>query len=538
MYFCIFVAIKQVSFMLDYNYYDNLRKASIVPEHIRKMFEDNSKTGKIYVEMCLPFIRVANYAVTNEPKLFSDLLKKMKNAKKLPPYFHRRMLYKELYRSLVLLGDECLTCLLSELDCSDLVLNGLHDSVINHDSDAFEKVMQGWDGSFSQVTPICRLLSLELFFNDAFERIVKEENRIDEITDLNQQNQEIQAFGRKVIDVFNMKAKDIFNDAFDDGSDKRLEKTFDECLDEALKFAIDSRELDEVGYDFYKKGFMLVSIVADPNVEIPEKAPKDFFYKALLIAYGYLVTETSISRSAKRVIEETLFVPEYEAIWKQYQDLGFIDYIKEEFNLKVKTQPTPQIEEPVKEEVKDVPPKPKKIAQETDDDSETEDFRDAASEDKAIELYNVIEELLNEIGGREHEFFGDNYDLNDLKAIFESILKFNAGESIDTQRAIIDELSATDNYRITPQYRYQERLWLQPFFIIIGHLYNKGVLKGNQKEFVRALFPNKHDRNPVYGTVYKDDEQFINTCRAKISKGNTNPLGEWKKWFEWIDTLL
>ena len=361
------MAIKQASFMLDYNYYDNLRKASIVPEHIRKMFEDNSKTGKIYVEMYLPFIRVANYAVTNEPKLFSDLLKKMKNAKKLPPYFHRRMLYKELYRSLVLLGDECLTCLLSELDCSDLVLNGLHDSVINHDSDAFEKVMQGWDGSFSQVTPICRLLSLELFFNDAFERIVKEENRIDEITDLNQQNQEIQAFGRKVIDVFNMKAKDIFNDAFDDGSDKRLEKTFDECLDEALKFAIDSRELDEVGYDFYKKGFMLVSIVADPNVEIPEKAPKDFFYKVLLIAYGYLVTETSISRSAKRVIEETLFVPEYEAIWKQYQDLGFIDYIKkEEFNLKVKTQPTSQIEEPVKEEVKGVPKKPQKIAQQTD----------------------------------------------------------------------------------------------------------------------------------------------------------------------------
>ena len=336
--------------MIDYNYYDNLRKASIVPEHIRKMFEDNSKTGKIYVEMYLPFIRVANYAATNEPKLFFDLLKKMKNAKKLPPYFHRRMLYKELYRSLGLLGDECLTCLLSELDCSDPVLNGLYDSVINHDPDAFEKVMQGWDGSFSQVTPICRLLSLELFFNDAFERIVKEENRIDEITDLNQQSQEIKAFGRKVIDVFNMKAKDIFNDAFDDGSDKRLEKTFDEYLDETLKFAIDTRELDEVGYDFNKKGFMLVSLVADPNVEIPEKAPKDFFYKALLIAYGYLVTETSISRSAKRVIEETLFVPEYEAIWKQYKDLGFIDYFKEEFKLKVKTQPTPQIEEPAGQE--------------------------------------------------------------------------------------------------------------------------------------------------------------------------------------------
>jgi len=252
-----------------------------------------------------------------------------------------------------------------------------------------------------------------------------------------------------------------------------------------------------------------------------------------------------VSLTALDVLREVVFIPRYEGVWEKYENSNGLELLDQDLDIFFgdgiveDTQPTPQIKEPAAEEEKDAPV-PRKTAQETEDDSKTQDFRDAAPKDKADELYSVIEELLNEIEGREHEFFGDNYDLNDLKAIFESILKYDAGESINTQRAVIDELSATNHERVSRQspYYHKGRLWLLPFFIILGHLYNKGVWNGDQLSFVKALFLDKHDKSPVHRVVYPYDKKFIDACRAKVSLGNTNPPEKWEKWFEWIDTLL
>lgn len=336
--------------MLDFDHYNKLKEASIVPDRIRKMYDDDGEFGKVLIEMCVPAVRVAIYAATHELEFFSDLLGKMKKAEKLAPYFHVRMDSEELFRSLCLLGDECLSCLLSELDCSDSVFNGLRDSVINQDPDAFKSVLQGWNGNFSSVTPICRLLSLELFLNDYFEEIIKEANRIDEITDLDQQNQEGVAFVRNAFGVFLRRTKVVFKDVLDDELNKRLEEIIDEILDSPHK-------LDEVAFDCYKDGFVMGVLAADPKAEIGtiEKAPESFFYKVLLIAYNVLATKTSISQDAKRVIEETLFVPEFETIWRQYKDSRSIDYLIEEVVPVEEMQQTPQIEEPATEEKKDTP---------------------------------------------------------------------------------------------------------------------------------------------------------------------------------------
>ena len=339
--------------MLDFDHYTKLKKASIVPEHIRKMFEDDGELGKVLIEMCVPTIRVAMYAATHEPQLFSDLLEKMKNAKKLAPYFHIRMDCAKLYRSLSLLGDECLGRLLSELDCSDSVFNGLRNSVIiNQDSDAFEKVMRSWDGSFSQVTPICRLLYLELYLNDYFEWIIKEANRIDEITDIAQQYQEGAAFVKNSSGVITTMLKDVFNDKSDDELNNRLEKTFDDYIDDTLKLATEALKHDEVLSINYKEEFLKGVLAVDPNVEISdiEQIPESIFYKVLLIAYHFIATETSISQPAKGVIREILFAPEYETIWKQYEDSNSVDYLLEEFEPIVGIQQMPQIEEPTIEE--------------------------------------------------------------------------------------------------------------------------------------------------------------------------------------------
>lgn len=525
--------------MLDFDNYDKFKEARIVPEHIRKMFEDDGEFGKVLIEMCVPAISVVIHATTHEPLLFSDLLEKMKKAKKLPPYFHGRMPYKDRYRSLSLLGKECLGCLLSELDCSDSVFNDLRDSVIDKDSDAFEKAMRRWDGSFSEVTPLCWMLSLELFIKEVVEWCIEEGNRIDKITDLDQQNQECEAFVRKLDYVIAIKIKDVTNDELD----VLVVKTFDEILNEA--------NLNDVLYTSSQEAFAMGVLAVAPNakIELVKKAPKDFFYKMLLIAYHFLATETSISKPAKSVIKEILFVPEYEAIWKQYEDSDSIDYLIEEFGLIVGMQQTPQIKEPAAEEEK-YNPIPRKTAQQTDDDSETQDFRDATIEEKVKELKIAINELLDKIEGREHEFWDDddNCNLNDIRGVFRDILTTDAGENINTQRAIIDELSGNKRVSLQSRYYYKRRLWVQPFFIILGHLYNKGVWKGDQLSFVKALFPDMHDESPVYGEVYKYDKEFINTCRAKVSLGNTTLFKEpedskklndkWKTWFEWIDTFL
>lgn len=334
--------------MLDFDHYNKLKEASIVPEHIRKMFENDGELGKVLIEMCVPAVRVAIYAATHEPLLFSDLLEKMQNAKKLAPYFHIRMDSEKLYRSLSLLGDECLGRLLSELDCSDSVFNGFRNSVIYQDPDAFERVLQGWVGNSSQITPICRLLYLELFINDCFEGIIKESNRIDEITDPDQQAQEGEAFVRNVFDVIIMNFKEVFKDELDDELIKRLEKTLVDFRKDSLKLATETRKIDEVAYDSFKEG--VLSVNPNAKLKVIEKAPKDYFYKMLLIAYHFLATETSISQPAKGVIREILFAPEYETIWKQYEDSNSVDYLLEEFEPIVGIQQMPQIEEPTIEE--------------------------------------------------------------------------------------------------------------------------------------------------------------------------------------------
>lgn len=255
-------------------------------------------------------------------------------------------------------------------------------------------------------------------------------------------------------------------------------------------------------------------------------------------------------RLIKRVLndhsrEDVEFAKELQRRYNEYKILNDgEDVVFENMPTTDTVQLTPQTER------KDDTPIPRKLALETDDDSETQDFRDATIEEKVKELEFAINELLDKIEGKEQEFWSDddNCNLNDIRAAFRDILTTDAGENINTQRAIIDELSG--NKRVSPQsrYYYKRRLWLQPFFIILGHLYKKGVWRGDQLSFVEALFPDRHGKDPVHGVVNKEDFKFLDACRAKISLGNTTlfkdpkdskKLNEkWKTWFEWIDTFL
>ena len=284
---------------------------------------------------------------------------------------------------------------------------------------------------------------------------------------------------------------------------------------------------------------------------INDNAAFDFFYAVFLWYYFEQTKKTRLDEKTalelKSVFAQPVFKKQFEEISQLYYDGKLIQHLNqlaeshpELRNLFDITATTDTAQLTPQTEVGKDTPISRKTAQKTDDDSETEDFRDATSEHKAEVLYNVIEELLNRVEGRVGEFLSADYDLADLKAIFESILIADAGDNKETQQAIIDELSGNKRVSLQSPYYYKGQLWLQPFFYIIGHLFNKGVLICERKEtdFVKALFPDKHDKSLVHREVYLYDKKFINTCRAKVSLGNTNPPKKWKKWFEWIDTLL
>lgn len=544
--------------MLDLDYYDRLKNAAVVPDKLEEFFEDESQSYFCY-ETLLPSIRVLLYAASNEKYLFSVLYEKITKAENLPPFFYERLKPDDLFNCLGLLGDDCLFGLLSKLDCSDSTLIQLHQTVIDRDLVGFRAVLEQGNINTATITPICKLLYIRIRIDTGIEWLIENSQYIDEITD----KEQIQSELKKLVRCLNSSAQGFLNEVFN--NEKEVMSALTSSTDKMTSvinnamtsdgFEADcSLEID----DFLIEGVVMGLKALEQDVQKEDFSKQEWLeniFRMVLWCYYTMKKESIVSLTALDVLREVVFIPRYEGVWEKYENSNGLELLDQDLDIfwgdgiVEDTQPTPQIEEPAAEEEKDTPV-PRKTAQETEDDSKTQDFRDAAPKDKADELYSVIEELLNEIEGREHEFFGDNYDLNDLKAIFESILKYDAGESINTQRAVIDELSATNHERVSRQSRYyhKERLWLLPFFIILGHLYNKGVWNGDQLSFVKALFPDKHDKSPIYGVPYKSDEQFINTCRAKISLGNTTLFKKtedskkldmkWKTWFEWIDTLL
>ncbi len=307
----------------------------------------------------------------------------------------------------------------------------------------------------------------------------------------------------------------------------------DECWMEFIRSCIDpTDETHDQEFYFACYNYFSSNKAADDLFEILNKEEPCYSIQTKRLIYSVLKSRSQedgdFARELQRKFDD--YKRFYGGIDITFEIAGTDETVKE-------TQLIPQIEKPATKEMLDVSSLDK-TAQQVTNDSEIQDFKDSTATKKAKELYIIIDGLLDGIAGRENEFL-NGYDLGDLKGIFESILIANASEYKEIQRAIIDELSGTDNNRITPQYYHRKRLWLQPFFIIIGRLFNKGVLrKGKQRSLVKALFPDKRDKDPKHGIVYKEDFDFIESCRNKISTGNQEEVKGWKEKFEWIDKCL
>lgn len=538
--------------MLGLDYLEELKETAKLPRDFEELIDADDLAAKLDL-IKLQVIKVTMYAVSHEEPFLKDVINEMEKSRvsgKLYSYYTQRLPSNDLFCCLRLLPPKCLWIVLEKLKTQHIgIVEDLMNAVLNNDFNGYRDILTGNDINIETITPISKLLFIKIrldrLLNSFIESVEKNET-LDEkgvLKDKELRNLLLQFLSENKgimrditpplqdsVDVFEPLARNIIDD---DGFRKKIDNETFLTKEEFMEPVIKGLKNDY------------------PNFNEEDLSYEDYMnlvYMDLLQDYYEGVCNyESLSTFAKHVIENILKLDVFKPIWSRYDkfdkdmwdDLGKrIDEFFEKHGMIDEEEQEESATSDDNQTTESNAIITTQKAQQADDDSEIQDFRDATFGDKANELYNVIEELLNEIEGREHEFFGDNYDLNDLKAIFESILKYDAGENIDTQQAIIEELAGTDK-RITPRYYHEKKLWLQPFFIILGHLYNKGVWKGDQLSFVRALFSDK---------PYKYDKEFINTCRAKISLGNTtlfkkpedskNLNVKWKTWFEWIDTLL
>ncbi|MBQ1659367.1 MAG: hypothetical protein II059_05930, partial [Clostridia bacterium] len=166
--------------MLDYSYIEELETRTVTPDYIIKKFGGGLYCDFIF-DSGIALARVICYAVANEEELFIKTLNSISKTK--APYYHKRLNYEELFNCLSLLSDDCLRILLSKLDCSDEIIYNLHQSIVNKDLRLFQDTIIRGTINSSTITPICRLLYVNLFLGDFFEKAYKIDQELNQISD-------------------------------------------------------------------------------------------------------------------------------------------------------------------------------------------------------------------------------------------------------------------------------------------------------------------------------------------------------------------
>ena len=542
-------------------YKKKLNEVAEIPEAIKCLFSEAEESryakeefrdAKFGYKVLQPLIRVGIYALSQECSFLSDVidyLDDLSNDDDLSPYYTTNSLdSRELFRCLKLLDEKCLWIVLKRIKNLSIAEN-LKIAVLNNDFDVFRSIIYKKEVNTDPITPVCNLLYLKIRMDELNNWVEEKRQQADSLPD--EESEETREWIREFLLQYSSENHKITNDLnlhkertpITDIYFEKAERTF---LDDDFDMNKEPPSVRDMVVYSSKKAY---PSFVENSFSLNEYT--DNKYKVVLGDFCVLKRDLrSLSTVAKVVMEGILKAEEFRPIWSRFEEFddNTIDVLEKEhddFLLKhgipidedgsvgEKAPSKQQIEEP-REKTNRGDENPTSI------DSEIQDFKDSTPQEKAKVLIPIIEELLDKLDGQENVFLVD-CDLGDLKSIFEGILTGNAKENGAVQQAIIDELSGTDHNDITPQYYYKNRLWLQPFFIIIGRLFKKEVLKGGQTAFVRALFPEKRGRDLEYGVVYKEEDAFIQACRAKVSFGNNietkmDTLAmRWRKYITWID---
>jgi hypothetical protein len=247
------------------------------------------------------------------------------------------------------------------------------------------------------------------------------------------------------------------------------------------------------------------------------------------------------------VINEILFVPEYEIIWKQYEDSVSIDSIVDEFFSWEEVEPTPQIEEPASQE---------SISTINDttwhlpidffdksylDDCDTDDYIPCFLEDQ-IKIDAVVNDKLNELKERLNVVFQDFIETLAGKGCIDNdyITKASFAHALTGRKVDMKIKKVKWKYSQSTK----DKGWLNNIYFIASKLYPRYIYDKNHNKLrkidqIKKVFDLDHDSltlekyqkinpekfSPSYGYNADDFvknavEKFLNSVEIiKISIG-------------------
>lgn len=327
--------------MYNFNYYDELKKASFIPDRIKKCLEQEEELKDVDYELFLRFIRVILYSTLHEQPLFEKIAETMSNAKKLPPFFKKRMNYDELFQCLCLLGKDCLQTLLSELDCSDLVFNSLQQTIRDKDYDGFTQIINNNNVNTVQITPVCRLVYVQIFLDQLFELFMKISGDLDSISD-----EQFEIESKKAVTIFKANIYSLIN-TLTGAENSPFITLANDAVDLGYESAISNMNC---------KDYLLRVFTKNSPEEVKNNLSWSDFravcYKLLLLGYYGALQESRMSPVTLEVLKEILIVPFFEPIWKQYEKNDALNLLEQDleglekmFPLHPVLQEMPQISE-------------------------------------------------------------------------------------------------------------------------------------------------------------------------------------------------
>lgn len=535
--------------MLGLDYLEELKESAKLPKEFEEFIEADDLLAQ-HDLIRLQVIKVTMFAIFHEEPFLNDVIKELEKSKgsgKINSYYTERLPSNDLFCCLRLLSPKCLWIVLEKLKSQHIgIVEDLMNAILNNDFNSYLAILKENEINIDPITPISKLLFINIRFDGLINSYLE---RVESIAAL--EENEVINQSRNILLQFLSEYRGIERDIT-----PSLQDSID-VFEPLVRNIIDADSFRKKieSETFLTKEEFMESVIKKIKNSYPNFNEEGLSYEEYMnFAYMYMLQQyyegicdfQSLSIFAKHVIENILKSDAFKSIWSKYdrfdedmwEDLdkrideffekhGIIDEEEQEREESATADDNQTTESNAIITTKK--------AQQTDDDSKIQDFRDTEPKEKARILCPIIRELLETNKERVEDFLKD-YDLEEVKGMIDNILIADAKEYTNIQREIIDDLSGTD-HGISSRYYYKKRLWLLPFFQIIGRLFKKGVLVGKRKQraFVKALFPEMRDKDPELGVVYKEEFDFIETCRSRVSQGNRGQPDDWEERYKWID---
>lgn len=302
--------------MLEFNYYEELKKYSVDTERLRQFInETDAPLSKLFCDVLMPFARVLFYASLHDKDLYRKVMGKISQLQY--PFFHKRLEYEKLFPSLRLFGDDCLQDLLSKLDCSDSEFNALQLSIKNKDYAQFKNVLDGSKINTTSITPEYRFAYISVFLDDFMQIIVDTENRINAIQDEEQRKIESKNAVISVIGYLNSFWLEFTDD---DKFKSQQAKHFNDWINGKIGHDDDN----PFEYGMYSR-FMSLAAIYIPSINqdtFTRADVKSLLYRGLLLFYYIIVSkyQACFNSFTLKVLKDIVLNADYEDIWRLYDE--------------------------------------------------------------------------------------------------------------------------------------------------------------------------------------------------------------------------